>query len=184
MPQVWTLRRATAADSEFLYRVYASTRIEELAPTGWNDAQMEAFLRMQFDAQGRHYRTHYPNAEYYVIESAASDVGRFYVDHSANEIRVMDIALLSPYRGRGLGGALMRATLKEAADSGRIVSIHVERNNAALRLYLRLGFVEVDEYGIYKLMRWRSGRVDEPCNALRNESSRDMSTAASQARVI
>ena len=37
-------------DREFLYRVYASTRADELAAVPWDRAQKEAFLRAQFDA--------------------------------------------------------------------------------------------------------------------------------------
>ena len=42
------LREATPEDESFLFEVYASTRIEELEGTGWNDEQKLAFIRMQF----------------------------------------------------------------------------------------------------------------------------------------
>ena len=71
----WTLRRATAIDAQFLFRVYASTRLEELAPTGWSEVQIDAFLRMQFDAQDRHYHLHFPQAECSVVQSWGADYG-------------------------------------------------------------------------------------------------------------
>ena len=46
-----TLRCIAPEDEPFLYRVYAGTREEELAPLGWDEAQKNEFLRMQFSAQ-------------------------------------------------------------------------------------------------------------------------------------
>jgi hypothetical protein len=34
------------------------------------------------------------------------------------------------------------------------VTIHVEKNNPAMRLYRRLGFTAVEDKGVYDLMRW------------------------------
>jgi hypothetical protein len=57
-----SLRPFAAADMQFLYRVYAETRTEELAITGWNEAQQQAFLAMQFEAQHRYYQQNYADA--------------------------------------------------------------------------------------------------------------------------
>ena len=56
------------------------------------------------------------------------------------------------FRGRGIGTALVTELFAEADASGRSVSIHVERNNPARRLYERLGFQDVGEHGVYQLM--------------------------------
>ena len=66
----------------------------------------------------------------------------------------MDIALLPEHRNRGLGGALVRELLDEAAAAGCLVSLHVEENNPARRLYQRLGFRDVADVSFYKLMHW------------------------------
>ena len=42
-----TLRPETAADLEFLYHLYASTRADEMAALDWTPAAKEAFLRQQ-----------------------------------------------------------------------------------------------------------------------------------------
>lgn len=152
-----TLRPITPADSELLYRIYASTRTEELARTGWSEAQVEAFLRMQFHAQRTHYEKHTPLAAFLVIERGGVAVGRLYVDRREEAIHVVDIALLPEARGSGLGEALLRELQEEAAASGRIVSIYVERGNRARRLYARLGFRELaDDGGVYLKLEWRS----------------------------
>jgi ribosomal protein S18 acetylase RimI-like enzyme len=148
----WTLHAASAADAEFLYRVYASTRYEELAPTGWTIEQQEAFLRSQFAAQDAHYRQHYPAARFDIVHAWGERVGRLYVERRSDEIRVLDIALFPQFRRRGLGCALLVSLIDEASALGQRVSLYVERNNPALNLYRQLGFVPIDAHGIYLLM--------------------------------
>lgn len=154
-----TCRPRADADSEFLYQVYASTRFEELAPVPWTDQQKEGFLRQQFHAQDTHYRQHFPRAEYLVVELNDGPIGRLYVDRSVHLLRIIDIALLPEYRGRGIGGALMRQLLDEARASGKPVQIHVEVNNPALRLYERLGFVRAEDVGVYYRLVWDASRA-------------------------
>jgi ribosomal protein S18 acetylase RimI-like enzyme len=149
------LRPAAADDEEHLYRVYASTREEELAPLGWAEAQREAFLRMQFTAQDRYYRAQFPDASYQVVLAGQRAAGRLYVDRRPDEIRVLDIALLPEHRGGGIGSALLRDLFDEARGRGVPVRLHVERSNPALRLYRRLGFEPIGERIPYLLLEWR-----------------------------
>jgi len=149
------LRPIEDDDLEYLFRVYASSRAQEMSLlVQWSDIEKEIFLRDQFRLQHRHYQTHYPNARYDVIERDGEPIGRFYVERMKNEIRVMDIALLPAHRNQGLGRALMREVLDEAARERKFVSLHVEDRNPAKRLYERMGFTEAGDVSFYKLMRW------------------------------
>ena len=121
----------------------------------WSDEQRQSFLGQQFDAQDRFYREQYPGARFAVIEHEGRPVGRLYVDHWASEIRLMDIALLPEGRGRGWGSALLGAVQREAAAAGKVLTIHVERFNPALRLYDRLGFRLKEDKGVYLLLEWQ-----------------------------
>jgi ribosomal protein S18 acetylase RimI-like enzyme len=141
-------------DEEFLYRLYASTRAEELAHTEWNDAQKAEFLRMQFQAQHRHYLSHFSRAEFLLILRDGEPIGRLYVERRPAEVRVIDIALLPDWRSRGLGGALMRDLMGDARNQCIPVRLHVEKFNPALRLYERLGFRPVEDLGVHLLMQW------------------------------
>jgi len=158
------LRRAGEDDLPFLAEVYASTRREEVAKLPWSEEEKETFLRWQFDSQHRHYREYYPDCEFLVVERGGEDgpsepIGRIYVDRWKDQIRLVDVALLPEHRGRGLGGALLRELLAEGEARDLPVTIHVEYNNPALRLYRRLGFRHVDSNGIYYLMRREPGRA-------------------------
>jgi ribosomal protein S18 acetylase RimI-like enzyme len=149
-----------AADGELLYAVYASTRAEELAVVAWTDAQKEAFLRMQFEAQDRHYHDLRPDAAYDVVLVDGRPAGRLYVDREAGEIRVVDIALLPQYRGRGVGRTLLRDVMEEGDRSGRPVTIHVEHGNRARALYERLGFTQIATTGVYDLLEYGGVAAD------------------------
>lgn len=125
------LRPATDMDREQLLEVYASTREEEIARVQWPDGAREAFLSQQFEAQDAYYREYYANASFDVIEVEGRLAGRLYVDRSPAEIRIVDIALLPEFRGRGMGTALLRGLIAEAEASGRSLTIHVEQGNPA-----------------------------------------------------
>jgi ribosomal protein S18 acetylase RimI-like enzyme len=147
------------ADAEFLLGVYASTRAEELAIVPWTDAEKDAFLRMQFDAQDRYWREQRPDAAYDVIVVGGQPAGRLYVDRPAHEIRIVDIALLPEHRGSGVGTRLIAGVLQEGRASGRPVTIHVERGNRARGLYERLGFRQIDSTGVYDLLAKPAGEA-------------------------
>lgn len=148
-------RPSTEADLAFVALVYASTRVEEVAATGWSLEMQHQFLAHQADAQHRHYQRHYPDAEWLVIERDGKPVGRLYLEEWPSQIRLIDISLLPEGRGAGIGGAILADLKAMATAAGKALSIHVERNNPAMRLYLRLGFAKVDEHGVYDLMEWR-----------------------------
>ncbi|MFL6520928.1 MAG: GNAT family N-acetyltransferase [Chthoniobacterales bacterium] len=154
MDESLRLRAITPADTEFLARVYASSRAEELAVTGWPEELKADFCQRQFDAQSAYYAENYPEASFQIIEREGWPVGRLYVDRWEKEIRIVDITLLPEFRGSGVGTKLLRELQKEARAAGKSMTIHVERFNRALTLYQRLGFKQIEDKGVYLLMRW------------------------------
>lgn len=152
VPEPLRLRPICDADLPFLFRLYASTREEELAGVEWPAEQKEAFVRQQFEAQHAWYQENYAGASFDVIEVDGEPAGRLYVARWENEVRIVDVSLLPEHRGRGLGGALLAELFAEADAAGKPVSVHVERFNPALRLYHRLGFVFREDKGVYLLL--------------------------------
>jgi ribosomal protein S18 acetylase RimI-like enzyme len=146
------LRPVADDDRPFLVDLYASVREPELAHVPWDDATKRAFVEHQFAAQDAHYREHYPGATLDVVEVDDAPAGRLYVHRGPSDIRIMDVALAPPFRGQGIGTTLLRSLIAEGQESGRKVSIHVEMNNPARRLYERLGFRPAGEHGVYVLM--------------------------------
>ncbi len=147
------LRPAREDDQEFLSQVYASTRAEELAPLPWTDAQKQAFLAQQFHAQSVDYAANHADASFDVVLVEGERAGRMIVARRAGEISVIDIALVPEHRGRGIGTRLMAPLLDEADERGVKVTIYVERFNRALALYGRMGFLQVQDAGVYLKMQ-------------------------------
>jgi GNAT superfamily N-acetyltransferase len=146
-----SLREATPADEPFLLEVYASTRLEELEPFGWDDNQKQAFIKMQFMARERTY----PRADSRIILLSGRPVGRMLVDRGEATILLRDIALLTEYRSAGIGTRLIEDLKTEAVASGKPIELHVVATSAAVRLYERLGFCRNEgEEGAYLSMRW------------------------------
>jgi ribosomal protein S18 acetylase RimI-like enzyme len=135
--------------------LYASTREQELAAVPWDDEWKATFVRMQFDPQHAHYREHYAGAAFDVILVDGQPAGRRYVAREADEIRIVDIALLPEFCNRGIGSALLRQLQAEARAARKPLRIHVERFNPALRLYERLGFRQIEDKGVYLFLEWR-----------------------------
>jgi ribosomal protein S18 acetylase RimI-like enzyme len=148
------LRPVVDADRSFLIDLYASVREDELAQVDWDDATKRAFVEHQFAAQDAHYRSNYPGATLDVIEVDGVRAGRLYVHRGPSDIRIMDIALMPEFRGRGVGTGLLKRLIEEAGTAKRSLSIHVEMNNPARSLYDRLGFRPAGEHGIYVLMEF------------------------------
>ena len=151
---VYSLRPLGTADEAFSFAVYASTRAAEMALVDWPQAQINAFLYMQFNAQHQHYHLHYPQARWQVIEVEGRAAGRLVSDDAGEGIfLLMDIALLPEYRGRGIGTTILRDLLQAADRVCKTVRLHVEPNNPALRLYQRLGFEISAKSGFYLEMK-------------------------------
>jgi len=153
---VVTLRPIREEDLEFLLRLYATTRADEMAMvTDWSDEQKEWFIRMQFQAQHAWYQEHYGDAQFDLILIDGVPAGRLYVHRREKEIRLVDISLIPELRGKAIGSALLRELMAEAETAGKPLTIHVEKYNPAMRLYLRLGFKPIEDRGPYDLMEWR-----------------------------
>lgn len=151
----WSLRPERPDDDEFLFRLYAESRAAELAVAPWTEAEKDAFLHSQFQLQRSHYRLYYAEARFDVIEHEGRPVGRLYVHRGAHEIRLMDIALIPAYRNRGWGSELIRRLTEEAEADSKTISLYVEADNPARRLYGRMGFRPIGEHGPYLLMERR-----------------------------
>ena len=159
----FVLRPETEADIPFLRGLYLSSRWEELAPLAdWTDVQKRSFLESQFALQRQHYRAHYAETDFTVLERRGVPAGRLYIDRRADALIVHDIALLPEWRGSGVGTALMRAVCNEAGAAGKKVSVAVEKYNPAQRLYRRLGFRETSDEGVHWIMEWPATAYDAP----------------------
>ena len=145
-----SLRLARQEDQEFLFKLYASTRQAEIEALGWNPAQQEAFLRMQFSAQRRWYAMAYPAAVEQIVQVDRQPAGRLMVAKGEGAVATLvDISLLPEHRGCGIGGGLLRELLDQCNHEQTSLRLQVLKTNPAARLYDRLGFLKIGEDGLY-----------------------------------
>ncbi|MBC7906666.1 MAG: GNAT family N-acetyltransferase [Rhodospirillaceae bacterium] len=149
-------------DMPFLFALFHDIRIGELAQTGWPDEQKIEFLTQQFTFQHHAYTTNYPGAQLDIVEMEGASIGRWYVHRGRDDIRVMDIAIAPTWRNHGIGQWLLREVMDEGTAAGKPVTIHVEKMNPAMRLYLRLGFVKIKDAEVYDLLGWTPQTTKAP----------------------
>jgi ribosomal protein S18 acetylase RimI-like enzyme len=147
-----TLVDSTPGDEDFLFKVYAGVRREEVAAWGWDRAQQDGFLRMQFMAQQGGYRARFPDAVYSIIRCGGIPVGSMIVAREKGEIMLVDIALLPEHRRKGTGRRLLEGLLAESARTGLPLRLSVRRDNPSIRLYSQIGFSVVAEDDVYLMM--------------------------------
>ena len=152
-----TLRPSSPADAEGVWRCLDAVARERRhlalieAPTL---EQVHAFLRTTSEQGVIHF----------VALAGSQVIG--WCDVSRKPIEgfrhsgVLGMGLLPPYRGRGLGGALLRAVLGEARAQGlRRIELEVyDSNRPAVRLYERFGFTRE---GIKRSARILDGQTED-----------------------
>jgi GNAT superfamily N-acetyltransferase len=146
-------RPIAAGDMDFLCSLYASTRTQELAATGWPEAAQRQFLAQQFDFQHRYYQEHHADAEFLLLLRHDRPIGRLYWRARPAQATLIDVSLLPDQRGQGLGSALLQDLTARADRQGQDIDLHVEPANPARRLYERFAFTAVDVHGVYLHMR-------------------------------
>jgi len=147
-----SFRTMNDGDLPFVAELYASTRREEVAVTGWPIEVQEAFLRQQHEAQHRHYSINNADDEWLIIERGGEPIGRLYLGEHPERLHIIDISLVPSSRGMGIGGAILTDILAQARGLGKGLTIHIEKTNPARSLYLRLGFEVIEDKGVYDLM--------------------------------
>lgn len=150
-----TLRPVTAEDATFLRQVYTSSRGDDLRELGWDEARIDEFLQMQYEAQRAFDGNDYAQAADEVILYSGERAGRLLIDSRESEIRCVDLALLPEFRNRGLGTLLVRKLQQQAAAANKPLRLQVIRYSRALSLFERLGFVRTSETGSHYQMEWK-----------------------------
>lgn len=141
-------------DADFLFEVYASSRVEEMSLWGWTNEQQAQFLRMQHEAQQRFYQQQYPDLQYHIIWDDGKKTGRVAIGRMEEELVLVDIILLPEFQNRGLGSTILQQLKREAMDNDMSIRLSVLTNSRAQQFYERFGFQVFLETGIYSSMKF------------------------------
>ena len=149
------LRQVRAEDEGFLFALSRSSRETEFGSLP--QSQRETLLSFQYQAQSRDYAVRFPHSENFIIELCGQAAGRLLLNRNADEIRMVDIAVLPELRRKRIATAVLKSLLAEAEAAGIPVRLSVWHSNPALVLYRRLGFRETARSATYLDLEWRSG---------------------------
>jgi ribosomal protein S18 acetylase RimI-like enzyme len=151
------LRPERDEDRAFRFRLFCESRPPELGLLALDPAGRAQLMQLQFQAQSASYRAQFPEARFDIIELAGEPIGRIVVDRPGMMVHLVDQAITPALRNRGIGTAIMRALIDEAAAAGLPMRLKVaSSNDPSLRLYLRLGFVPIQTLPLYIELEWRA----------------------------
>ena len=134
-----THRAMTPEDEPFLHELYIETIAGEVAAWAWPEPMRADLLEMQYRARMASF-DNYAGAAREIILADGDPVGFRLVAHRNDHIHVVDLAILTRERGKGIGTATLEDLLSGARRTGCPVRLNVRITNPAIRLYERLGF--------------------------------------------
>lgn len=154
------LRPARAQDDPFLFRLFAESQ-DQLALLTPNEPLWHRLVEAQYLGREMTYQAAYPDARSWILcfsenHRTAEPVGRLLVSRVLDRWRVVDLAVLRTYRGRGVASWALRYCQKECAATRTDIELEVAPQNPARQLYLRVGFRTDGEDLTSVRMRWRS----------------------------
>jgi RimJ/RimL family protein N-acetyltransferase len=153
------LRPERDEDRNFRFCLFRDSRLPEFAllQRQVTPEVYDQIMQMQFQAQTVSYRAQFPGARFDIIELDGTPIGRIVVDRPLGMVHIVDQAVIPAERNRGIGTAIMKALMDEAARAALPVRLKVaSSNDPSMRLYLRLGFVPVETAPLYIEMEWRA----------------------------
>lgn len=139
------LRPASLEDMPFLLALRKLTMTEHLQRVG---------KPTDDDAHDQRIRAHFEDAM--IVCEGAEAIGLLKVTRAADEWHVHQIQILPARQGRGIGEAVLRELLGDAARENVPVSLSVLHGNPARKLYERLGFRLASETDTSTSLVWRA----------------------------
>ncbi len=143
-----TRRPVTEGDQDLLRALFVEARPDlALLPR----AVREDLVDLQLRGRDRAWTAAHPQARRDVVALEGRDVGTAMVAEAADVVHLIDLAVLTAHRGRGVATAVVAEEISRSA--GRPLRLSVwPTNHAARGLYERLGFRVDGETGGYLTM--------------------------------
>ncbi|GAB3130246.1 hypothetical protein [Novispirillum itersonii] len=122
MPQTapdFALRPEDPSDLESLRGLYIVSRWQEMAEAGLPEAERPEFLTWQFFQQRDHFAA--TGAEVWVITVEGAVAGRLVVQEQPGVLALLGLAVLPPWQGGGLEGAVRALAAQRAQEDGLVL---------------------------------------------------------------
>jgi len=138
--------KSTADYGSFIKELFFQYKTQELQAYSWPSEVLLPLLEMQFKAQRDAYQKQFPHSEEFILSEDNSPVGWLLIN-KAETYHIVNIIVHDDYRGKNIGTRTVQEVIKQANRENKKVTLTVNKNSPALKLYSRLGFkiVNADE---------------------------------------
>jgi ribosomal protein S18 acetylase RimI-like enzyme len=140
-----SLRPVESPDEAWQLRIFAESHCAGFELLGLEPGVLAGLIRMQFQARQAQYRMHPGAAEYLICRGTAQEevvLGSCWLSDTAEQLRVLDIAVLVEHRRRGVARTVLTELCARAAAEATPVRLSVwHENYPARELYQTLGFL-------------------------------------------
>lgn len=146
-----TFLKKTDEYSAFIKELFFYHKTHELNACNFQPEMLVSLLEMQFRAQEMAYQQQFPEAEGFVLATGQRPVGWLLIN-KAETYHIVNIIVHHDFRGQGIGAAAINEIIEQARNSNLSVTVNVDKNNPALKLYSRLGFRVAGKDEVYVTM--------------------------------
>jgi GNAT superfamily N-acetyltransferase len=139
----YELRPALWEDNPFLEELFAEVHAAEFSTFNLHPEAWAQFIALKFKAHRMARAADFPGADHSILWAGDHRIGELLLHETATEVRLLDLILLSPFRGAGIGSSIIEQLQTYARDRGLPLRLSIDPLNPAKRLFARLGFVDI-----------------------------------------
>ena len=154
-----SFRPETSEDDAFLRRLILGPIIEELGAETWTEPMRTHLAGVQYTSRRQGVRGRYPDGESRIVVADGIAAGWLYTAGFPEVVWLVEVMILSEFRGHGIGSAAVRKVVESAGARPVQLKVNVT-NDGATRLYERLGFRRIGGDEVQHLMEHP---VRQPC---------------------
>ncbi|WP_037362241.1 GNAT family N-acetyltransferase [Nakamurella lactea] len=145
-------RMATRYDHDLLRAIFTECASPTFASLPISLAA--ALLDAQFRAHRMDRQQNWPDAVDQIIEMHGVPAGRLTLAIRGDNLRILDLGLLTGFRNQGVGGAVLTDLIEEATAHQLNIRGALAKDNRTLALYLRSGLEVVAETDTHFELEW------------------------------
>jgi len=150
----YELRPALWEDNPFLETLYADVHGPEFASLSLPAPALTQFVALKFKAERMAFATQFPDADHNIIWLGEHRLGRILLNETPTEVQLIDLALLTPFRGFGVGTTIIQQLQLHTFERSLPLRLSIDPQNPAARLFHRLDFVNIGEQTDPLQMEW------------------------------
>ncbi len=150
-----TLRPLREDETEFWREIFYDSVRSHFLSLNLPESETDNLIEFQYQAQSLDYEKNYPLVSNNIVLFNAERVGRLIYSTEHGDLHIIEMAILTEFRGRGIGTKLFRWFFDESRRSGLPIRFYVEKGNPAFRLYRRLGFEVVADVNTHFQLAWK-----------------------------